>query len=181
MFRAGKREKSGLTLVVLIIICLAVSGCAAEPEVGAGVDAVEEDILLTEIVELNGFQVEMELAVTPEQREQGLMGREALADDRGMLFVLPDREPYPAEVSFWMKDCLIPIDLIFISREGRITAIHEMQPPEPGTADEDLILYPSRGKVQFAIELRGGLAGELGLAVGDAVELEKDYLLGLAE
>ncbi len=181
MLRAGEKGKRGLIIIVLAIMYLVFSGCAAGPEVGTDGDAVEEEILLLKIVELNGYQVEMELALTPAQREQGLMGREALADDRGMLFVLPDREPYPAEVSFWMKNCLIPIDLIYISREGIITAIHEMQPPEPGTADEDLILYPSRGKVQFAIELRGGLAGELGLAVGDAVDLEKDYLLGLAE
>ncbi len=181
MCRSGKQEKHGLLLLVLTIMLLSVIGCTAGPEVGTDGDAVAEEILLLEIVELNGYQVEMELALTPSQREQGLMGRESLADDRGMLFVLPDREPYPAEVSFWMKDCLIPIDLIFISREGIITAFHEMQPPEPGTADEDLILYPSRGKVQFAIELRGGLAGELGLAAGDEVKLEKDYLLGLAE
>ncbi len=181
MFRAGKKEKRGLIIIALTIIYLAVSGCAAGPEVGTDGDAIAEEKPLLEIVDLNGYQVKMELALTPKQREQGLMGRESLADDQGMLFVLPAREPYPAEVSFWMKDCLIPIDLIFISREGIITAFHEMQPPEPGTADEDLILYPSRGKVQFAIELRGGLARELGLAVGDEVELDIDYLLGLAE
>lgn len=134
-----------------------------------------------EEVDLNGRLFMMELALTPEQRAKGLMGRESMADDEGMLFVFPDSEPYPAEVSFWMKDCLIPIDVIFISREGEIVSIHEMEPPEPGTPDEELKAYPSKGPVQFAIEVRGGLAEELGLKVGDVIELRFDYLMDIAE
>jgi len=124
--------------------------------------ASEGDKALTEDVLLQGRLFTMELALTSEQRATGLMGRESLADDRGMLFVFPDTKPYPAEVSFWMKNCLMPID------------------PQPGTPDNELTVYPSNGQVQFAIELRGGLAEELGLLVGDDLELRVDYLIGLA-
>lgn len=143
-------------------------------------DGGEEEILFEE-VELAGRVFKLELALTDEERALGLMWRELLAEDQGMLFVYPDREPYPTELGFWMKNCLIPIDVIFLSRNGYITAIHEMQPPEPGTPDQELAGYYSEGPAQFAIEIRGGLAAELGLQEGDYINLSGDYLMGLAE
>ncbi len=167
-------------VLVGVFVLLTSSGCSDREDREDLIDepAAEQ---VTEQVVLNGHIIEMELAVTPEQRERGLMGRESLADDEGMLFVMPDEDPFPTELGFWMKDCLIPIDLIFISRDGSIDSIHEMQPPEPGTPDQELPAYYSDGPVQFAIELRGGLAAEIGLAVGDSIDLRKDYLLEMAE
>lgn len=156
---------------VLMALAAIIAGCAPKSDTNL---SVEEVYLADRLFEL-------ELALTPDQRAQGLMGREFMADDEGMLFVFPDEPPYPAEVSFWMKDCLMPIDIIFIDREGIVSAIHEMQPPEPGTPDEDLPVYSSSGPVQFAIELRGGLASELGLEVGDFIELRREFLMDLAQ
>ncbi len=156
---------------VILVLAAIIAGCAPESETNL---SVEEVYLADRLFEL-------ELALTPDQRTQGLMGREFMADDEGMLFVFPDEPPYPAEVSFWMKDCLMSIDVIFIDREGIVSAIHEMQPPEPGTPDEDLPVYSSNGPVQFAIELRGGLTSELGLEVGNFIELRREYLMGLAQ
>ena len=175
-----KRGLYILPFLVVVLALLAFSGCTGSEETGNVQNDPAEDPA-TEQVVLNGHIVELELAVTPEQRELGLMGRESLADDKGMLFVMPDEDPFPGEVGFWMKDCLIPIDLIFISRDGLIDSIHEMQPPEPGTPDQELPVYYSDGPVQFAIELRGGRAAEIGLSVGDSIELRKDYLLEIAE
>lgn len=169
-----------MLVVLFIMLYFFAAGCSNELADDPSPAASEGDNTLTEDVLLQGRMFTMELALTNEQRAAGLMGRESLADDRGMLFVFPDTEPYPAEVSFWMKNCLMPIDVIFISREGTITAIHEMQPPRSGTPDNELTVYPSNGQVQFAIELRGGLTKELGLRVGDDVELRVDYLIGLA-
>ncbi len=169
-----------LTFLAGVIILLACSGCSENEEAGE----LQNDLgreNTTEQVMLNGHPVELELAVTPGQREIGLMGRESLADDEGMLFVLPDEDPFPTEVGFWMKDCLVPIDIIYISRDGLIDSIHEMQPPEPGTPDQELPVYYSDGPVQFAIEVRGGLVAEIGLSVGDSIELRNDYLLEIAE
>ncbi len=169
-----------LLVVLLTVPVVFAAGCSNDlvedlsPATSEGNKSLTEDVLLA------GRMFRMELALTNEQRATGLMGRESLADDQGMLFVFPDAKPYPAEVSFWMKNCLMPIDVIFISREGKVTAIHEMQPPQPGTPDNELTVYPSNGQVQFAIELRGGLAEELGLRVGDDLELRVDYLIGMA-
>lgn len=171
---------NALLVVLFIMLFIFTAGCSNELADDPSPATSEGDKALTEDVLLQGRMFTMELALTNEQRATGLMGRESLADDRGMLFVFPDTKPYPAKVSFWMKNCLMPIDVIFISREGMITAIHEMQPPQPGTPDNELTVYPSNGQVQFAIELRGGLAKELGLQVGDDVELRVDYLIGLA-
>jgi len=156
---------------VLMALAAIIAGCAPKSDTNL---SVEEVYLADRLFEL-------ELALTPDQRAQGLMGREFMADDEGMLFVFPDEPPYPAEVSFWMKDCLMPIDIIFIDREGIVSAIHEMQPPEPGTPDEDLPVYSSNGPAQFAIELRGGLTSELGLEVGDFIELRREFLMDLAQ
>jgi uncharacterized protein len=169
-----------LLVVLLTVPVVFAAGCSNDLADDLSPAAEEGDKALTEDVLLAGRMFTMELALTNEQRATGLMGRESLADDRGMLFVFPDARPYPTEVSFWMKNCLMPIDVIFISREGQITAIHEMQPPQPNTPDNELTVYPSNGQVQFAIELRGGLANELGLRVGDNLDLRVDYLLGLA-
>lgn len=176
----GNKSIFLLLILVGIFLLFACPGCSESEEP----EATQADLpgnQVTEQVVLNGHTVEMELSVTPEQRETGLMGRESLADDEGMLFVMPDEDPFPTEVGFWMKDCLIPIDLIFITRGGIIDSIHEMHPPEPGTPDHELTVYYSNGPVQFAIELRGGLAAEIGLNVGDSVDLRKEHLLQLAE
>lgn len=193
-----------LPLIMVLLAIIFIFGCspaAEEPaagdetneqEEGGAVEANsvsgedsdslgEEAVALFEEVELAGQVFKLELALNDEHRALGLMWREQLADDEGMLFVYPDREPYPAELGFWMKNCLIPIDVIFISPDGFITAIHEMQPPEPGTPDSELPGYYSNDPAQFAIEIRGGLAAELGLQVGDYIELRRDYLLELAQ
>ncbi len=178
LYRQILRITGQVVLAGFILILLA--GCEPDPGQSSNAEKSEEGMILEE-VSLNGHSVTMELALTPEERATGLMGRKSMADDEGMLFVYPDTEPYPKEVSFWMKDCLIPIDVIFLSRKGEIVSLHEMEPPESGTPDDELKAYPSGGAVQFAIELRGGLAGELGLVEGDIIELRYKGLMEMAE
>ena len=101
----------------------------------------------------------VEVASTPEQQAYGLMNRQTLAPDRGMIF--PYEPPQP--VSFWMKDTLIPLDIIFIAPGGRIGSIAENTVP--------LSLEPvvSTEPTEAVLELAGGRAAELGLAAGDRV------------
>ncbi|MEG3841670.1 DUF192 domain-containing protein [Microcoleus sp. herbarium14] len=108
--------------------------------------------------------IKLEVAKTPEQQATGLMYRTSLADDRGMLF-----EFKPARwVNFWMKNCQIALDMIFL-RDGVVTAIQAEAPP--CTADP----CPTYGPdtiVDRVIELRGGRAAELGVKVGDRIAIE---------
>ena len=102
----------------------------------------------------------VEIAATPEQQERGLMFRRALPPDEGMVF------PYdpPQPVGFWMKNTLIPLDMLFIGADQRVGRIAADVPPL------SLDTVPSGIPVTAVLELRGGRAAELGISVGDRVE-----------
>lgn len=119
---------------------------------------------VTAEVELNGELIGLEVATTPQQQAIGLMARESLPDDRGMLF--PFEPPRP--VSFWMKNVLIPLDMVFI-RNGEIVAIARDVPPCESTPCPTY--GPDEQAVEYVIELRGGRAAELGLQSGDRIEI----------
>ena len=104
----------------------------------------------------------VEIADTPARQERGLMFRRHLDAGRGMLFDFHN----PQTVSFWMKNTLIPLDIIFIDADGRIEAIAANAKP----MSEDLI--PSGGPILAVLELRGGRATEIGAEVGDQVREE---------
>jgi uncharacterized protein len=101
----------------------------------------------------------VELALTRAQQEQGLMYRSRLAADAGMLFIFPRT----ATQAFWMKNTLIPLDMLFISADGMIVDIHERAVP----LDETPIV--SRVPVKAVLELNGGTVARLGIKKGDVV------------
>ncbi|HZT52195.1 MAG TPA: DUF192 domain-containing protein [Stellaceae bacterium] len=101
----------------------------------------------------------IELALTPEQQEQGLMYRKALAPDAGMLFVFPETQT----ATFWMKNTLIPLDMLFIAADGHIADIHERAVPLAET------LIASKVPVRAVLELNGGTVARLGIKDGDLV------------
>ena len=105
----------------------------------------------------------VEVAATPQAQAQGLMGRTQMADDEGMIFLFG--QP-PRIASFWMKNTLIPLDMIFIKADGRIGHIHANARPH------DLTSIPSQVPVVAVIEINGGLAAKLGIAEGDQVVFE---------
>jgi uncharacterized membrane protein (UPF0127 family) len=102
----------------------------------------------------------VELAVSEQEQEIGLMGRTKLADDAGMMFPFDQ----VGEVSFWMKDTLIPLDMLFIDEHGRIFNIKENAQPQ------DLTPVPSAGPTKAVIEIAGGNAKAHGIKVGNMVE-----------
>ena len=102
----------------------------------------------------------VELAETPAQMEQGLMFRRQLAPDAGMLFDY--RQPTVA--TMWMKNTLIPLDMLFVDADGRIVNIHQRAVPE-STA-----IIAAAAPVRAVIELNGGTAARLGIRPGDRVE-----------
>ena len=99
----------------------------------------------------------IELALTDGQMEQGLMFRRSLAPDAGMLFDF--RVPTP--VTMWMKNTLIPLDMVFLDASGRVVDIHERAVP--------LSLVPIATKVpaRYVVELNGGTVARLGIKPGD--------------
>ena len=101
-----------------------------------------------------------EVARTPEEQATGLMHRQSLAPDRGMLF------PYepPQSASFWMKNTLIPLDMIFIRPDGTIARI------AANTVPLSLDPVPSLEPVSAVLEIAGGRSAELGIREGDRVD-----------
>jgi uncharacterized membrane protein (UPF0127 family) len=104
----------------------------------------------------------VEVAATPEEQEKGLMFRRSLAGDRGMIF------PYdpPQEVAFWMKNTLIPLDIIYIRSDGTIVRITKAEAM-------DLTPLPSGEPITGVLEIRAGRAAELGIQEGDTVSWTK--------
>jgi hypothetical protein len=100
----------------------------------------------------------VEVAATPQQQETGLMFRTSVGADRGMIF------PYdpPQEVAFWMKNTLIPLDIVFIGVGGKIVRITNAQAM-------DLTPLPSGAPVTGVLEIAAGRAKQLGIREGDKV------------
>ncbi|WP_187971828.1 DUF192 domain-containing protein [Aquibium microcysteis] len=100
------------------------------------------------------FQIEV--ADTPEERSRGLMFRERMPENQGMLFVFPQSLP----VGFWMKNTILPLDLLFVSDKGEVRAILQGVPFSTDT------ISPGEA-VRFVLELNAGTAERQGISVGD--------------
>ena len=119
-----------------------------------------EQVPLTIRTASGAHRFTVEVAHTPEEQANGLMHRQSLAGDRGMLF------PYepPQDVSFWMKNTLIPLDMLFIRPDGTIARI------AANTVPLSLEPVPSLEPVSAVLEIAGGRSAELGIREGDRVE-----------
>lgn len=106
--------------------------------------------------------ITVEVAQSSSQRRRGLSGRESLAPDHGMLFVMPTEERH----SFWMKDMKFPIDMIWIDERGTIVDIlHDVTPDSYPT------LFRSTVPVQFILETKSGFSKKNSIDIGDFVVL----------
>jgi uncharacterized membrane protein (UPF0127 family) len=141
-----------LAAVVLLAYCAAL-GSTTTPVRAAGQDTID-------IVTRTGVHAfSVELATTPAEQERGLMYRKELPEGRGMLF---DFQP-TQQVSFWMHNTYIPLDMIFIAADGHIVHIAENAKP----MSDDLI--PSVHPVRAVLEVIGGTVRKFGIASGDHV------------
>jgi hypothetical protein len=112
----------------------------------------------------NGVMFKVELAQTPAEKSKGLMYRAELSDDAGMLFVFEKDAPR----SFWMKNTLIPLDMIFISSEQKVVEIKSSVQP---CAEDPCPSYQSV-PAMYVLEISGGLAEKKGISVGSLVTLK---------
>lgn len=135
---------------------LAGSGAATARHPQSGLEV----IALTVIHDGKRLPFRVEVARSEEEQARGLMFRTALAPDEGMLF---PRKP-PSQAAFWMKNTVIPLDIIFVGIDGRISNIEEMAVPY------SLEPRQSAGAAMAVLELNGGRAAELGIVAGDRVE-----------
>lgn len=112
----------------------------------------------------DGTRIEAEVADTDAARARGLMGREALADGCGMLFVF---DP-PGPCGFWMKSVRFPLDILWLDAAGRIVDLVMSAPPCPR---EPCPVYASRTPAAYVLEVTGGVAAAHGLRPGDQLTI----------
>jgi uncharacterized membrane protein (UPF0127 family) len=105
----------------------------------------------------------LEIAYRPEDQETGLMNRKSMPDDHGMIFVFPAER----NLTFWMKNTLIPLDILYLDRAGRVVSVKHMKP-----LDESAV--PSDGPAMYAIELNAGAAARAGAKAGDQIKVPDD-------
>ena len=147
-------------LRVLLLVLLSAFPLAACPPPASAQLATFAKSELTIDTASGKHRFAVELAHSPQQMAQGLMYRRSLAADGGMLFEFET----PQIASFWMKNTLIPLDMLFIAAGGRIADIHERAVP--------LSLEPITSAVPVlgVLELNGGTAARLGIKPGDRVD-----------
>ena len=140
-------------------------------------------------VKVGGKWFHLELALDPATQSKGLGQREFIEDDGGMLFVFKRAEPR----SFVMRDCPIPIDIVFLDGAGRVVSMYAMVPEAPRGEGEGAVgevnrryedrlkPYHSRFASQFVLEFKGGTLEKLALKPGDKIDLDWAALARRAE
>lgn len=133
--------------IATLICALALSACVgAEPKVSLG-----------------GETFTVEVADEPSERQLGLMFRDSMPADHGMLFIFEAEEPR----SFWMKNCRFPLDIMYFNADGELINVQTATPCRtrecPG--------YPSAGPARYVLELNAGTAARLGLEPGAQLDL----------
>ncbi len=162
--------------IFLVLLALLVAGCGGSvsdstaPSGGGEPNGAEtttaSELRTVTIDSSKGEEVEVrvEIANSPHEQARGLMGRTALAEDRGMLFVFPDEEMR----SFWMRNTLIPVSIAFMDSEGQIVDLQDMKP-----LDDKPPQYVSAEPARYALEVNRGFFEKRGVEVGDSADLPR--------
>ena len=108
--------------------------------------------------------IDIEISDTPQKRETGLMGRPMLGEKNGMLFIFEQDQP----LSFWMMNCLIALDMIFVDASGTIITIHERT--VPFSTDS----YSSTSDGRYVVEVNAGFCAQFGISEGDRIVWKKN-------
>jgi len=123
---------------------------------------------LIDITINNNVYLKATLADTDKLRQKGLGKIQKLEESQGMLFTFPEENSSP---SFWMKDMLIPIDIIWIN-DGKIVQIDKnVQPPDSGTPDNKLKLYKADFPVDYVLEVNGGFSEKNKIDTGASITI----------
>ena len=141
--------------ISLVLICL--SPVQAENSVPKQLVGWKQELIAIEKVRGENVVINAYIADTPAKRAQGLMHVTDLPENAGMLLVFSQ----PRQISIWMKNTLISLDILFLNPSGRIVRIHQNAEPLSSAS------VPSHARVKWVLELNAGVAGKLNLRLGD--------------
>ena len=140
------------------ILLLTLAACMNKP-------TPTQPVTAPRVIFPDGHVVQVELATDDATRAQGLMFRDQMPEGRGMLFFFARTGDYP----FWMKNTLIPLDIIWIDEQKRIVGISRETPP---CKADPCPSYPPGGMAKYVLEVAGGVAARHGLANGQSLRFE---------
>ena len=150
----------------LLLLAFACTQPAAPPTAEQPQQPVRSTIAAPSVVFPDGYAVTAEIAADEDTRQQGLMFRDRLADDRGMIFLFPQSGEYP----FWMKNTLIPLDMIWIDDGHHIVHItHDVPPCKADPCPS----YPPNARAKYVLETAAGVAAKHHLKDGDVLRFER--------
>jgi uncharacterized membrane protein (UPF0127 family) len=151
---AARASMSGrfLCSIVLLFLSLAGCGCEQQSQSPAGLPVVKMDIGRQKFV--------IEVARSAADQETGLMKRDSMPADHGMIFIFFDDQVR----RFWMKNTRFPLDILFLDSTGKVVSIHQMQAYDLNETSSD---FPAR----YAVELNTGVAAQSGVKVGDILDI----------
>ena len=145
----------------MILLSALLTGCASD----GGVTS-EEDLRTRPVVLPGGQKVKVEVLVKPEDTMRGMMFRDSLAPDRGMLFI----NLTPGNYKFWMYQVRIPLDIIWMNMQHKVVEISANTPPCPSKSAKLCPGYGGTEKSIFVLELAGGSVARYHIRVGDIVQ-----------
>ncbi len=122
--------------------------------------SVPNEGLNTVEMQIGSKTFNLEIAATDPARERGLMRRDSIPADHGMIFVFPEEK----ERAFWMKNTRIPLDIIYVASNGRVVSVKQMKAYNTKSV-------PSDGAAKYAIEVNAGAAEEAGVGIGDELTI----------
>jgi uncharacterized membrane protein (UPF0127 family) len=161
-----KRLTATAILMASLIILAACNQRPPEPAAGKAAAPRPTAIPLPQAFLPDGFAVNLELALTPEETSNGLMFRPTLPENRGMLFLFDQ----PRIPTFWMKNTLIPLDLVFLDGAGVVVdVVANVQP----CAAEPCPNYPPSSPAQAVLEIGAGVAEAHGIETGASIDFER--------
>lgn len=174
--------------ILLLLLIVAFHGRAANAQAGflrcaqtARIQSILDERRHPAVIAGRIFS--LETAITPTELQHGLMGRDHLDSGDGMIFVYQ----YPQVLGFWMANCLIDLDILFLDSRGRIVSMFTMHAEPPRRDDESearyearLEHYSSRRPAQYAVEIQAGLIQKMNLKLGDEVRCDFAHLQQLA-
>lgn len=145
--------RRGWTFLLALVACLSPIGCD-------GKSGAPQSNLATTQMAIGRKTYTLEIARTAAERNKGLMERDSMPDDHGMIFLFPEAQ----EQHFWMKNTRIALDIVYVGSDGKVVSVHHMDPYKRDT-------IPSDGPAQFAIELNAGQAAAAEVRAGHTVNI----------
>jgi len=162
--RGGVLSGSSIASSVVLALSLVLTACGAASRPTPSPTPSPAPESGPRVVMPSGAVYSAELAKTPEEQAQGLMFRESLPPRHGMLFLFPE----PGVHKFWMKNTMIPLDMIWLDREGRVVFVSADTPP---CKADPCPSYGPDAPASTVLEIAGGMAAKEGVKAGTLLKL----------